>query len=194
MAEQHKELRGSQERKVPSLDQTIPIANWGGFEQLVAAMHETGGVNVKHNAVLRDRNGIERQIDVLITHTTGVYTHSILAECKYWNKRVSRAVVDALATAVRELNASKGVIFTTRGFQCGAIQAAKALGIELYKIRPLDSDEWLVPGRVVPVYKQVLSCGVGKVTITDVAAKDGAELPTARTFWYVVPPPEYLIP
>ncbi|GMA60755.1 NERD domain-containing protein [Alicyclobacillus fastidiosus] len=49
------------------------VKDWGGFERLVADLHNTGDVKVEHNVVLKGRSGAPRQIDVLITHTHGLY-------------------------------------------------------------------------------------------------------------------------
>lgn len=101
------------------------VKDWGGFEKLVAQLHETGDVKVEHNAVLIGRSGAPRQVDVLIRHKQGLYEHLVIVECKFWNSSVDRSEVDALAQTVREIGASRGVIFSTKGFQSGAITQAK---------------------------------------------------------------------
>ena len=55
------------------------VTDWGGFEKLVATLHETGEVSVEHNAVLQGRSGAPRQIDVLIRHKQGLYEHLVVA-------------------------------------------------------------------------------------------------------------------
>ena len=44
------------------------VTDWGGFEQLVAKLHESGDVTVEHNVSLKGRSGAQRQVDVLIRH------------------------------------------------------------------------------------------------------------------------------
>jgi len=60
------------------------VTDWGGFEQLVAKLHETGQVTVEHNVVLPGRSGAPRQIDVLIRHKQGLYEHLVRAIAESW--------------------------------------------------------------------------------------------------------------
>ncbi|MGA7385981.1 MAG: restriction endonuclease [Methylocella sp.] len=140
------------------------VTDWGGFEKLVATLHETGQVSVEHNVVLQGRSGAPRQLDVLIRHKQGLYEHLVVAECKYWNSAVERLQVDALATTVREVGAARGVIFSTKGFQSGAITQAKAESIDLFVVRDLSTEEWGLPGRVVDMFLQVIQPGVGNIS------------------------------
>jgi hypothetical protein len=139
------------------------VTDWGGFEQLVAKLHETGQVTVEHNVVLPGRSGAPRQIDVLIRHKQDLYEHLVIAECKYWNSPVERLHVDALATTVREVGAARGVIFSTKGFQSGAVTQAKHENIDLYVVRDLTAEEWGLPGRVVDLFLQIIQPGVGNI-------------------------------
>jgi hypothetical protein len=139
------------------------VTDWGGFEQLVAKLHETGQVTVEHNVILPGRSGAPRQIDVLIRHKQDLYEYLVIAECKYWNSPVERLHVDALATTVHEVGASRGVIFSTKGFQSGAVTQAKHENIDLYVIRDLTATEWGLPGRVVDLFLQVVQPAIGNI-------------------------------
>jgi hypothetical protein len=141
------------------------VKDWGGFEKLVAKLHDTGDVTVQHNAILKGQSGADRQIDVLIRHKQGLYEHLVIAECKYWNARVERLHVDALATTIREVGASRGVIFSTKGFQSGAITQAAHEHIDLFTVRDLTAEEWGLPGRVVDFYLQVIQPAIGNPSI-----------------------------
>jgi hypothetical protein len=141
------------------------VTDWGGFEKLVAQLHETGEVKVEHNVVLVGRSGAPRQIDVLIRQKQGLYEHLIVVECKFWNAPVDRAQVDALATTVREVGASRGVIFSAKGFQSGAITQAKQDAIDLFVVRDLTNAEWALPGRVVDLFLQIIQPSIGKAEI-----------------------------
>lgn len=156
------------------MDLSDLVQDWGGFEQLVAKLHETGDVSVEHNATIIGRSGASRQIDVLVTHRQGLYEHKVIVECKYRNQAIERLHVDALVTTVREVGANKGVIFSTQGFQSGAISEAKHQGIELYKIREPTDEEWGLPGRHLDLWLHVIGKSVGNV-----AAQQG----------YVIGPP-----
>src|SRR5580692_9275408 len=132
------------------------IGDWGGFEKLIAALHETGDVKVEHDVTLVGESEAPRQIDVLVTHTEALSTHRILVECKCWRSAVERLHVDAMITAVKDLKASRGVFFTTVGYQSGAGAVAKAYGIDLYVVRELSDEEWGGPGRLVDLCLHVI--------------------------------------
>lgn len=126
------------------------VADWGGFEKFVAELNKTSElVSVEHDVKLRDRLGVERQIDVLVTHRQGLYTYKTLIECKCWNSSVKRTQIDAMATAMEHLGAARGVFFTTKGFQSGAIETARSSNIDLFLVRELSDAEWGSPGRVI---------------------------------------------
>ena len=139
------------------------IADWGGFEKLVAELHDTGNVVVERDVVLLGAAGVPRQIDVLVRHRQDLYEHRVLVECKYWKKRVSRLHVDALATAVNDLAPARGVIFSAKGFQEGAVAMARKAGIDLFLVRELTDAEWGMPGRVVDIYLQIWQRSIGEV-------------------------------
>jgi hypothetical protein len=142
------------------------VEDWGGFEKLVAKLHETGTVTVEHNVTLTGQSGAPRQIDVLVRHSEGLYEHLILVECKHWKSNVKRIQIDSMATAVRDLKASKGVIFTTKDFQSGVVTMAEAVGVELVKVREFSDAEWGQPGRHVDFYIQYFQRSIGNPNIT----------------------------
>jgi len=60
---------------------------------------------------------------------------------------VGRDRVDVLAASLEGLAANHGAIFTTTGFEEGAVAYARSKGIELYLVRDLSDQEWGLPGR-----------------------------------------------
>lgn len=141
------------------------VQDWGGFERLIADLHDTGTVTVEHDVVLTGRSGAPRQIDVLVRHKEGLYEHLIVVECKYRNTPVERLHVDALATTVREVGASRGVIFSTKGFQSGTITQAEHDGISLYQIREPTDLEWGLPGRHIDLWMQFIQISIGELAV-----------------------------
>jgi Restriction endonuclease len=107
---------------------------------------------------------------VLVTHTEGLYTHRILVECKHWNKPVQRVQIDAMIASVEDLNAAKGVVFTSQGYQSGAQTMAEFKGVEVFKVRELMDDEWGSPGRVIDVFLQVVSLAYGNIAFPEAVA------------------------
>jgi hypothetical protein len=104
------------------------IKDWGGFEKLMAKLNLPGNVAVEHDVTLIGKSGAPRQVDVLIRHQQGLIQHLVVIDCKHWRSRVSRAEVDALVNTVREVRASRGVLFSVMGFESGAIKQAEADG------------------------------------------------------------------
>jgi hypothetical protein len=139
------------------------VKDWGGFEELVAKLHETGAVTVERDVTLTGKSGAARQIDVLVRHKQDLYEHKVIVECKYWNQPVERLHVDALVTTVREVGADRGVIFSSKGFQSGAVTQAKQDGIELFTVRQPTDVEWGLPGRHFDMWLHLISTSVGNV-------------------------------
>ena len=137
------------------------VTDWGGFEQLVASLNETGNVSVEHNVTLVGKSGAPRQVDVLLRHKQGLYEHLVIVECKWLATPVERLHIDALATTVRELGASRGVIFSRKGFQSGALAQAKHENIDLFQVRDLTHEEWGLPGRVIDLFLQFVQISIG---------------------------------
>jgi hypothetical protein len=146
------------------------VEDWGGFEKLVAKLHETGDVRVERDATLIGRSGAPRQIDVLLRHKQGLYEHLVVVECKYWNRNVERSDVDSLVRTVHEVGASRGVIFSSKGFQSGAITQAEHDKIDLFTVREPTDREWGAPGRHVSLFLHVVSLAPGPVTIHEAYA------------------------
>lgn len=137
------------------------FTDWCGFEKFIAELHKTGSVVVEHNVTLIGKSGASRQIDVLIRHKEGLYEHLIVVECKFRKSPIKREHVDALANTIQEVGASKGAIFSIKGFQRGAIEQAKHENIGLYKVRELEDDEWGKPGRNIDLWLHVVTISVG---------------------------------
>ncbi|OYZ21765.1 MAG: hypothetical protein B7Y39_08665 [Bdellovibrio sp. 28-41-41] len=141
------------------------VKDWGGFEKLISDMNNTGEVKAEHNVTLRGLSGATRQIDVLITHKEGLFEHKILGECKFWKEKVQRSDVDVMASAMGDLAASKGVFFTTKGYQEGAEIFAKSKNIDLFMVRDLTDEEWGSPGRRLQFCLQIVNRGTPKLIL-----------------------------
>lgn len=124
--------------------------DWAAFETFVKELYEEDGeVIVERDVTEVDRYNAKRQIDVKITRRTRFHTLVTLVECKRWKEPVGRDRIDVLSSSVEALGANKGAIFTTTGFEEGAVAYAKGKGIDLFVVRDLASQEWGLPGRHV---------------------------------------------
>jgi hypothetical protein len=65
------------------------VEDWGGFEKLVAKLHDTGDVSVERNVILTGRSGAPRQIDVLLRHRQGLYAHLVVVGVP-WTQRIAK--------------------------------------------------------------------------------------------------------
>lgn len=129
------------------------LVDWRDFELFVRDMYaEDGDLIVEHDVTEVGKSGARRQIDVKISQTRGLHTYTTLVECKRWKDPIDRHRIDVLAASISDLNASKGVLFTTTGFEDGAEAYAKHMGIDLFVVRDLRDEEWGHLGRSFCVY------------------------------------------
>lgn len=132
--------------------------DWAAFEIFIKELYEEdGNVVVERDVTEMDRYGARRQTDVKITHRARFSTFITLVECKRWKDPISRDRVDVLASSIEALGANKGAIFTTTGFEAGAIAYAKGKGIDLFLVRDLTAVEWGLPGREIVLHLHVNS-------------------------------------
>ncbi|MCD9469545.1 restriction endonuclease [Photobacterium phosphoreum] len=153
------------------------VPDWGGFEEFVKEIHEGHDVVVERDVTLIGQSGAPRQIDVHVTHTKGPYEYSTLIECKHWKNKVKRQQIENMYASMDDLNASKGVIFTTSGFQSGAETYSKAKNIDIYVIRDLKPEEWGMPGRDIEFYVQIFSKSIVSIDCHDtmIAKPEGVD-------------------
>lgn len=86
-------------------------------------------MQVSHQETVQGEGG-EYSIDVLVTFTAfGEAKFAIFVECKHKKRPVEREDVLVVEGKLRDTGAHKGIIFSTSGFQDGAIKYAKAHGI-----------------------------------------------------------------
>lgn len=140
----------------PKIDSFLDkLIDWKEFEQFVAELYkDSDEVLVQHNVTETGKSGAKRQIDVKVTQKTKLHTLTTIIECKRWKEKVDRQIIDVLFASVEDLNANKGAIFTTQGYEEGAIQYARSKNIDIFIIRDIYEDEWGKPGRIILVYLQ----------------------------------------
>jgi len=138
--------------------------DWASFETFVKDLYDgEGDVTVQRDVTEIDRYGAKRQTDVKITTRARFHRFITLVECKRWKEPVGRDRIDVLASSIEALGANNGAIFTTTGFEEGAIAYAKRKGIELYVVRDLTTEEWGLPGRHISLYLHVIAAEFQKI-------------------------------
>jgi hypothetical protein len=142
-------------------DFLLKLIDWKEFELFVTELYkESDEVIVEHNVTEIGKSGVPRQIDVRVIHKTKLHSYKTIIECKSWKHPVDRAKVDILGSYMDDLNASKGVIFTTKGYQDGAVEFAKYKSIDIFIVRDLTEEEWGKPGRHIMFYLQFLNATI----------------------------------
>lgn len=98
---------------------------------------------VRHNETIPDKNGRQRQFDVLWDYELGGVTYKTIIECKDYNSSISIEKVDALIGKLIDFPGVRGIIATTKGYQSGAKEKAKRHNIELLCVREQNDNDWI---------------------------------------------------
>jgi hypothetical protein len=131
------------------------VTNWGGFEELIAEIHDQPSFSVERDVRLPAREGGTYQIDVALRWTNnGLYPVLMICECKWWKHAVDREVIIKLAHVKEQVGAHRAACFTSVGFESGAEHVATDNGIDLFLVRDLTDQEWGAPGPVVTGWVQ----------------------------------------
>jgi restriction system protein len=107
------------------------------FERKIATLlaeagQELAGFRVEHQEMIRTADGAYR-IDVTARFSVLDVNFLVLIECKDHARPVEREDVQILADKLRAAGAQKGMLFSTNGFQKGAIEYARFHGIALVR-------------------------------------------------------------
>jgi hypothetical protein len=119
----------------------MPTPKWQRFEQLVAAIHhvESEGATVLWNDTI---NG--RQFDVTVRFSFSLESYLTVIECKDKASKVPVTEVEAFVTKARDVNASKAVMVSSKGYQSGCFPVADRHGVRLLVLTE-DSSESSLP-------------------------------------------------
>ncbi len=122
------------------------------FEELVltwlrmSAVDQTPSMNAVHQGVVNGVSGAYT-IDVLVElFLLGGAKFVILVECKHQRRPVERDEVIILDGKLRDVGAHKGMLFSTSGFQLGAVNYAATHGIATVTV--IDG-QWLFETRTI---------------------------------------------
>jgi hypothetical protein len=67
-------------------------------------------------------------IDVSFEMDYGGFTVLFLVECKLYSRKVEVGDIEEFRTKIEDIGAHKGLVFSTIGFQSGAVKTANTLG------------------------------------------------------------------
>lgn len=154
------------------------LIDWREFEEFVKKLHDIeGNFIVERNIEQIGNSGARRQIDVRLTQKTKSHEYVTIIECKRWKRKVNRHLIDELYTTIEDLNASKGIMFTTLGYEEGAVQYAKYKNIDIFVVRDLTDEEWGLPGREIRLYFRMFSANFENIRMPHVKAGSLLNLP-----------------
>ena len=89
--------------------------------------------NIKHDYKPNPYDG-KRQIDIWCEYTALGSKQIIICECKKTKRKIEIGAVEKLCARLDSLGAQRGYVFSTAGFQRGAIQYAKEHRIVLIQV------------------------------------------------------------
>jgi restriction system protein len=108
------------------------------FELAVKGILDGSGLSLKsyESAHLNSLTGVDGEyvIDVTARFSALGADFLVLVECKHQKRKTERQQVQVLLAKVKSVGAHKGMIFSTSGFQAGAIQYADTHGIALVQL------------------------------------------------------------
>lgn len=104
------------------------------FEEAVRFLLEQYPEGVHNTTVCQGEKIGEYVCDIVVRFEALGFNFVAIGECKRHKNPVKRNVVQVLHDKIRELGAHKGIVFSTGGFQRGAIEYATKHGIALVEV------------------------------------------------------------
>jgi restriction system protein len=121
------------------------------YEQLVKATLDAGvskeellQYESRHLEAISGADG-EYTFDVTVRFRNMTGDHLVLIECKRHRRKVERELVMVLYGKIQSVGAQKGMLFSTAGFQSGAVEYAQQHGLALVRLDETET-EWITRG------------------------------------------------
>lgn len=116
------------------------------FEKLTESIYKKLTIDsrlesVEQNVFLNGPEG-PRQIDVLVTKSIGDIKFLTVIECKDYKDNITIETLDGFHSKLIDVNASKGIMVTRKGFSKTTFAKAKRLGITLCTAHTALSEKW----------------------------------------------------
>jgi hypothetical protein len=132
-----KAIRAIAEEKkiIESLAKRSSDPKWKRFEKLAFGVHllREDGAQVSYNqTIVGLRTGRPRQVDICVRYERVGQQHFVMVECK--DEEVSISQVEGFNTKKMDVGADHVVVVSARGFQEGAMAAARAYDIDVFHL------------------------------------------------------------
>jgi hypothetical protein len=88
-----------------------------------------------------------------------------LVECKAWSSAVPKEKVFALRTIVEDTGADRGFVMAEKGYQSGALEAARLTNVMLTSRADLSLFGPKQKSSAFPTKKRLLRCNMGMVLV-----------------------------
>src|SRR5215216_7546285 len=121
------------------------MPDWKGFERLAEriARDLRPDATVTWDDHLRGRiSEATRQIDVSIRWSDSDREYLTIVQAKDWGTPADVKAIDAFASVVKDVEATRGVMVCRSGFSRRAKTYARNLGIGLYNLHDAESRDW----------------------------------------------------
>ena len=111
-------------------DEDSDYRNWRDYQSAVAGVFRKLRCDVEEDARVRGARATHK-VDVDVQFRRLGIGCRWIVECKLWQRRVEKSHVETLKSIVDDIGADRGILFSERGFQPGAHDAASRTNILL---------------------------------------------------------------
>jgi hypothetical protein len=109
---------------------TVSYKDWKHYQDEAAAFFRELGCVVEVEAKIQGARALHK-VDVCVTFSQHGLETRWLIECKLWNSPVKKQHILTLKSVLEDTGADRGIVFSEKGFQKGAIDAARGTNITL---------------------------------------------------------------
>ena len=100
------------------------------LEEWIASYFKNAQFEVYGSRHLKGTSGAVHQIDVSADINIE-FTLRVIAECKCYKRTIDKSLVQSFVLVKQDLGAQLGIMYSTKGFQSGAMTIAEAHGVKL---------------------------------------------------------------
>lgn len=130
--------------------------SWYHFQEKICGHFNSLGARAETNVTVKGTR-TQHDIDILVESKFLGQNILWIFEAKKWNDRVNKLHVLALRTIVNDIGADRGFIISEKGFQSGAIEAAKDTNISLSTLEQIiEETKHYIQAEAIKAYQKRL--------------------------------------